>query len=64
MLGDVVQSAALGVRADPTRTLSFLKKRRVPPGIIQSLEAYLVPSFIRVGRLNLLPLLSVAEAER
>jgi hypothetical protein len=55
MLADVVRKAAMGLRAEPlsTRTLSFLKKHRVPPGIVQRLEACSFSSFIRVGRLTL-----------
>ena len=63
MLADVVKKAAMGLRAEPpsTRTLSFLKKHRVPPGIIQSLEACSVSSFVRVGRLNLYPFSALPE---
>ena len=57
MLADVVKKAARGSRAEPPSadTLSFLKKHRVPPGIIQSLKACSIPSSIRVGRLTLYP---------
>jgi hypothetical protein len=57
MLADVVNKVAMGLRAEPpsANTLSFLKKNRVPAGIIQSLKACSIPSSIRVGRLSLYP---------
>jgi hypothetical protein len=57
MLADVVKNVGMGLLAEPpsAETLSFLKKHRVPPGIIQSLMACSVSSFMRVGRLTLYP---------
>jgi hypothetical protein len=53
----------MGLRAEPpsSRTLSFLKRHRVPPGIVESLEACSVSSFVRVGRLTLCPFSALPE---
>lgn len=57
MLADVVTKAGVGLRSEPPSgdTLSFLKKHRVSPGIIQSLIPCSVSSFIPVGHLTLYP---------